>query len=265
MKYLWAALITLWLLAAVYLYANYVIFNKAFGKVGLKKAPIADKKDGYERVNIFAADEIVLTAKLFTPENGDGAKSVVLCHGYRSNGEADFEEEIRIYESLGYNILLIEQRCHGKSGGDITTLGLTESFDVVYWCKWLELRFGTGCSVVVHGCGMGGFAVLGCLANPELPRNVEKGVVKEVFDDIYEVFTKWTDDKYGFLKKMIIPVVNMFYRHSTGFDMREGHLKRFVKKISVPVLFVDTDENSYAFKSTKTALKGTNLKDYLEK
>lgn len=268
MNYLWAALITVWLVVAIYFYINYVLFHRYFGKAGQKKKAVTQSRSDYgdyERINITSADEIILTAKLFVPENGDGKKSALLCHDYRSSADADFEKEFDVYKSLGYNILMIEQRCHGKSAGDITTMGMVESYDCVFWCKWLELRFGTGCPTVVHGKGMGGFATVACMAHPELPQNVKKAIVENVFDCIFNEFFLWTEEKYGFLTKLIVPVVNMFYRHNTGFDMRDANLKRFVKKVSVPVLFINTDESTVAFKNTKTAVKGIDLKEYLEK
>lgn len=265
MQYFWAALITLWLVIAVYFYINYVIFHKYFGKARKKKTGTPQNAGGdYERINITAADEIILTAKLFTPENGDGAKSVLLSHGYRTSGEADFEKEFELYKSFGYNILVMEHRCHGKSTGDIVSMGITESYDVVYWCKWLELRFGTGCPIVVHGKGMGGFASLVALTSPELPQNVEKAVAENVYDSVFKVFSQTMQNKYGFWSKVIIPTVNMFYRMNTGFDMRDAEIKRFAKKITVPVLFINTDQSSQAVSLTKTAVCDVELKRYLE-
>ena len=268
MNYVWASLITIWLAVAVYFYINFVLFHRYFGKAGRKRKSAPKTEDfqfSYERINITAADDMILTAKLFVPEKGDGKKSVLLCHGYRSDGETDFKKEFDLYKSLDYNILMIEQRCHGKSTGDITSFGLVESYDTVFWCKWLELRFGTGCPTVIHGKGMGAFATVACLASPDLPQNVERAVAEKVFDSVFDVFFSWTEEKYGFLTKLIVPVVNMFYRHNTGFDMRDADLKRFVKKVSTPVLFIDTDKNSVAFKNTKTAVSGIDLKTYLGK
>ncbi|MBQ8227448.1 MAG: alpha/beta hydrolase [Clostridia bacterium] len=266
MKYLWAAIITLWLVVAVYFYINYVLFHKHFGKAGKKKNPPAQCKENvgsYERINITSADQFILTAKLFTPANGDGKRSVLLCHDYRSNGEADFAKELDFYKNLGYNILLIEQRCHGKSAGDTTSMGITESYDVVYWCSWLELRFGTGCPTVVHGKGMGAFAALVALASPELPQNVIKAVVSEVYDSVFEKFSQTVKNKYDFWSKVIIPTVNMFYRLNTGFDMRDADIKNFAKKISTPVLFDCKDKETQAFKTVRMAVSGEGLEKFL--
>ncbi len=266
MQYLWASLITVWLVVAVYFYISYVIFHKNFGKAGQKRknnSVTGENNGDYERINISSADEIILTSKLYTPDGGDGETSVLLCHSFRSDGETDFQKEIGLYKKLGYNILVIEQRCHGKSSGDIISMGITESYDVVYWCKWLELRFGTGSSIVIHGKGMGAFAVLAGLANPELPQNVEKAVVEKVSDSVFADFQKSANEKYGFWSKMLIPTVNMFYRLNTGFDMRDADLKNFIKKIRVPVLFSPDSKQTNAFKNTKTAVSGIDLKKFL--
>ncbi len=265
MQYVWAAIITLWLVIAVYFYINYVVFHKYFGKAGRRKKADSQKGTGdYERINITAADEIILTAKLYTPKNGDGEKSALLCHDYRTSGEADFEKEIELYNVLNYNILVIEHRCHGKSAGDIVSMGITESYDVVYWCKWLELRFGTGCPTIVQGKGMGGFATMVALTSPELPQNVAKAVAENVYDSVFNLFSETMQSKYGFWSRVIIPTVNMFYRLNTGFDMRDAEIKRFAKKISIPVLFINTDKSSQAVSLTKTAVCDVELKKYLE-
>ena len=243
MKYFIAALITIWIIAAVYLYINYVIFHKNFGKAGRKKQSPDNSFDGeYERINIIAADEVILSARLFVPEKGDGEKSVVLCHSQHSCGEKDFEKEMAVYKNQGYNILVIDQRSYGKSDGKLSTSGAIESYDTVFWCKWLDLRFGTGCPILIHGKGMGAFAALVAGANSELPQNVTDIVADSAYESIYKLFSDSAVEKYGFLSKLIIPTVNMLCRSFAGFDMRDFDLKKFVKKIKIPVLYINVDK-----------------------
>ncbi len=266
MKYFIAALITVWIIIAVYLYINYVIFHRYFGKAGQKKEKATDKNNtDYERINIVAADEVILSGKLFVPENGDGEKSVVLCHSFASDGEKDFAKEIEFYKKSGYNVLVIEQRSFGKSAGKLSTRGVLESYDTVYWCKWLELRFGTGSTVVIHGKEMGAFAVMIAGVNSELPQNVVKIIADSPFESVFEVFSKTVIEKYGFLSKCIIPTVNMFCRNFAGFDMRDFNLVKLSKKIRLPVLFLNTDKNSGIVKNTKNAVTDVPLESFLVK
>lgn len=265
MKYFLAALITIWVIAAIYLYINYVIFHKTFGTAGRKKEKSKDGKNAdYERINIVAADEIILSGKLFTPPVGDGERSVILCHSFRKSGEKDFKKEISVYKKLGYNVLVIEQRSHGKSDGKISTYGILESYDTVYWCKWLELRFGTGCSIVIHGKEMGAFAAVAAGANSELPQNVTGIVADSVYDSVFNVFSEIAVKKYGFFSKMIIPTVNMFCRNFAGFDMRDFELKKLAKKVRIPVLYLNTDKNSEIVKNTENSAAVQPLESFLK-
>lgn len=262
MKYFLAGLITLWLAASVYLFINLVIFFRFFGN----KIKTADNKifKDYERINIAAFDETILTGKLIVPENGDGEKSVVLFHSYGSSCEKDFQKEIEAYKGLGYNILLPDQRCHGKSQGKLSTRGVFESYDVSYWCNWLELRFSTGCPIVIHGKEMGAFAVMMASAGNDLPQNVTMAVCDSPYESIFGLFSSFAQEKYGMLSKIVIPVVNMFSRLYAGFDMREFSLKKLSKKAKLPILFINTDKNSEIVKNAEKGVINQPLESFLQ-
>lgn len=261
MKYFIAGLITLWLAVSVYLFINLVIYFRFFGN---KIKTVDDKAlKNYERINIAAFDETILTGKLIVPADGDGEKTVVLFHSHGSSCYKDFQKEIETYKTLGYNILLPDQRCHGKSQGKLSTRGVFESYDVAYWCNWLELRFSTGCPIVIHGKEMGAFGVMTASAGNDLPQNVTKVVCDSPYESIFGLFSSFAEEKYGMLSKMIIPVVNMFSRLYAGFDMREFSLKKLSKKVKFPVLFVNTDKNSDIVKNAKAGVIDQPLEKFL--
>ncbi len=262
MGYFWAALISVWFVAAVYLYANYAVFFRTFG-TGKKEKSSREKDSKWERVNVLAQDDVILSGKLLTAEFGESKKSVVLCHGFRSNGEKDFKKESVLYQKANFNVLLIEQRAHQNSKGKISTYGVWESYDIVYWCKWLELRFGTGCEILIHGKGMGGFAAMGAGANSELPQNVSALIVSGVYDSVFSEFSKIANKKYGAFSKMIIPTVNMFCRLLAGFDMRDFDMKRLSKRVTLPVLF-QKESNYQVVENTKNKVLNKTLNDFLK-
>ncbi len=234
MKYFVATLVTIWFIAAVYLYLNYAVFFKTFG---VKKTKQKSELTDFERVNIVSDDEIILSGRLYTPQSGDSNKSVILSHRFKSNSEKDFKKEIAFYQKHGFNILVVDNRAHLNSGGKISTYGVSESYDLVCWSKWLELRFGTGCVILLHGKEMGGFAVLGAGANSQLPQNVVALIVSGIYESVFSEFSKVAVNKYGKFSKIIIPTVNMFCRLFAGFDMRDFNMKKLCKKVKLPVLF----------------------------
>ncbi len=261
MNYFFGALITIWLAVSIFLFINLVIFFRFFS-VKNKQKNNGETTD-YERINIAAFDETILTAKLIVPKNGDGEKSVALFHSFGSCCEEDFKKEIELYKNLGYNLLLPDQRNHGKSSGNLSTKGVFESYDAAYWCNWLELRFSTGNPIVLHGKGMGAFGVLMAGSGKDLPQNTEKIICDSPYESIFDLFSSQAVEKYGFLSKIIIPTVNMFSRLYAGFDMREFDLKKLSKKASLPVLFLNAEENAELVKSTKTAVTGVTVEQFL--
>lgn len=257
-----AVLITLWLLAAIFLYIAFVIFSKTFsrakdiakienkfykrleksGKSGYVNRIEKSKKSIYELehepVEIFSTDELTLRGKLFLAKGENAQKTVLLCHGLKSYGEFDFGTAFSVYQKLGYNVLIVDQRAHAKSEGRHTTLGIMESYDIVSWCQWLELRFGTGCGVIIHGISMGAFAAALACENPEMPKNAEKLILDSVYKSVYSVVNRQIKKALGPLSMPMTAGVNMFCRLNAGFDMRDADLLNHSKKIKIPAMFI---------------------------
>lgn len=66
--------------------------------------------------------------------------TIILFHGWRSFGEFDFSLIIGKYIDAGFNILLVDERAHGKSGGKYITFGISESIDAAEWTKFISSR-----------------------------------------------------------------------------------------------------------------------------
>ncbi|MGN1479578.1 MAG: alpha/beta hydrolase, partial [Acutalibacteraceae bacterium] len=247
-----SVILTLAAVIVIFIIADFVIFKTTFGRVkSIKKIEekfynnlsensnkkyaqkIKSGKDkiiklDYEEVEIMSYDEFSLSGKLYLSD-GAGDKTVLLCHGYKSCGEFDFSQVFFEYRKLGFNILMIDQRAHAKSGG-YCSLGVNESFDVLSWCRWLEMRFGTGCPITLHGVSMGAFSVLAASANSNLPKNVVRVVAESAYDSAVTVFTTSALRALGFLGKIFVAPVNMMCRFFAGFDMRDLSLVRLAPR-----------------------------------
>ena len=46
------------------------------------------------------------------------------------------------YEEAGFNVLVVDTRCHGKSEGTYNTIGVKESQDILKWAKVIHEQFG---------------------------------------------------------------------------------------------------------------------------
>lgn len=80
-------------------------------------------------------------------------KAVILVHGLYQNRSMCLPY-VSIYRHLGYNVLLIDQRGHGESGGQHTDWGLTEEDDMNTWAQWLKGQQGQR-KIGLHGVSLG--------------------------------------------------------------------------------------------------------------
>ena len=58
------------------------------------------------------------------------------------------------YKKAGFNVLVIDTRCHGKSDGIYNTIGVKESRDVIAWSKFVSENFNNE-EVYYHGICIG--------------------------------------------------------------------------------------------------------------
>lgn len=278
MNYLVSAIIVIWLVAALFLLFALLVFTKNFKQSKQYEKIFFDSlkneseekaiKKGrdyilslpFEEVHILGADEIPLYGKLYCPENGEGEKTVLLLHSFGSSGEIDFAKIFSFYREKNFNILIADERACGKSGGKYSSLGVAEGYDAVMWCSWLELRFGTGCEIFMHGIKEGALAAAFAGTRADLPKNVKGFIAQEPITNIYSFIEEKVKSSYGFLCGILMPIINMFCRLHIGFDLREFSLFDCIGKIKTDALFICKDQKD-TFDNFKESFKILNLKD----
>lgn len=81
------------------------------------------------------------------------------------------------YQKAGQSVLLIDSRCHGKSDGTYSTIGVYEAEDVKVWMSFIADKFGIK-SFWLHGVCIGSGAAL-FAANDERYEKMIEGIVLE--------------------------------------------------------------------------------------
>lgn len=130
-----------------------------------------------EDVEITSFDNLKLKGYFFpSPE---ATKNTIICvHGFRANGLYDFGAKARFLRETGWNLLMVDDRAHGRSEGINIGFSVTDSRDVLGWTKFLTDRFGSDSKIVLHGVSMGAAAILSAAGDSECPEAV-RGVIAD--------------------------------------------------------------------------------------
>lgn len=184
---------------------------------------------------ITSFDGLKLAARFFN--NADSKKLVILFHGYRSIAENDFAGIFSYYYELGYNILLVDQRAHGRSEGKYITFGIKERFDCLNWCEYVDNTFPQLDEIILGGISMGATTVL-LATGLNLPDKV-KGIIADCgFTSPKEIISKVVANRFGINADLLLPLVNILCKYIASFDIYECLVNEAMKNNKLPILFI---------------------------
>ena len=168
---------------------------------------------------------------------------LIMLHGYRSGAERDFCGGLKFGIDSGFNVLLVDQRAHGKSEGKCLTFGIKERYDCLTWINYVISQAGGSCKIALYGMSMGAATVL-MAAGSELPKNVvcivadcgytsPKAIIKKVIREMhYPIFPTYALVRLG----------GMLFG---GFGIEEYSAVQAMEKGDIPVLFIHGDDDRF--------------------
>ena len=195
-----------------------------------------------EQVAIRSRDGYVLRARWYPAE---GAKrTVILVHGWRSRWNVDFSASSPFLHENGCNLLLIDQRCHGESGGDLISYGIQERYDVLAWLDWLDATH-PGLPVYLCGISMGAATVL---MTAELP--VAERVTAIIADCGYstpdEIVKLTVKKTLGGLTGPTMAAVNLNCKRRAGFTLKSASpVEAMARNTDIPCFFIHGNDDDF--------------------
>lgn len=160
--------------------------------------------------------------------------TILLAHGYRSTMLVDFGMVLDVYHKAGMNLLLPEQRSHGKSEGKYITFGVKESRDMLRWIEYHNHNL-SDCGVFISGLSMGASTVMYML-DQELPNNVKAVICDCGFTSPAQIIAKVFRDTIRVPAGIIIPIADLFARVFAGFSLYERDSRKILKSNRLPIL-----------------------------
>ncbi len=194
-----------------------------------------------ERVTVKSRDGLRLSGRFYDAPDRRGV--VIMCHGYRSLAENDFSCSSEYIHNLGYAMLLVDERAHGKSGGMVITFGVRERWDVVEWAKYVSARFPNE-PIILEGLSMGASTVI-MAAGEELPESVVGVMADCGYTSPREIIYHVIRDTFRFPVSIFYPLTRLAGIIFGGFDIEECSATEAAKCARLPALFIHGEADDF--------------------
>jgi fermentation-respiration switch protein FrsA (DUF1100 family) len=193
-----------------------------------------------EEVEVMSDDGLTLRG-LFIEKFKDSKKIIVIVHGYN----LAYPKSLCFVEMFfkeGFNVLLVDQRGHGRSEGWYATYGYYEKFDLDCWVNWGRSRIGKDAVIGLHGQSMGGATAL---EYASINKHVKFIIADCPYSDTWELM------KHQFRKLNHVPVfpfafaVDHRIKKKVGFSFKDVSPIKSIKDKEIPVMFIHGAEDEF--------------------
>lgn len=199
------------------------------------------QKETFEPVYITSYDGTKLFGRYY--HRCDNGPIQIIFHGYRSPGIRDCSGGSLLALKSGRNVLMVDQRAHGKSDGRVISFGIRERRDCLCWIEYVTKRFGRNIPIVLSGISMGAATVL-MATDLELPASVKCIVADSPYSSPVRIIQKvCADMKYPV--KLTKPFLYCGASVFGGFDLNESSAVEAVRRCNIPILLIHGDDDRF--------------------
>lgn len=148
------------------------------------------------------------------------------------------------YKKSGFNVLAIDNRCHGLSEGKYNCIGLQEYKDILNWAKYMHENENMK-GVMIHGICIGSATGLYAFVNDNAPEYL----LGLVADGIYVNFNESLNNHLIERKKPIFPFSQevMWMMTMVAHKNPKKHSPiNLIHKMKKPMLFIYSKEDTYS-------------------
>jgi pimeloyl-ACP methyl ester carboxylesterase len=173
--------------------------------------------------------------------NAASKQTVILVHGitYTLWGSVKY---MPLFWNRGFNVLLIDNRYHGKSGGPNCTFGFRERWDVKACVDWVCEQTGQDSIVGLHGESMGAAIVLQAAA---VDRRLRFVIADCAPADLSEELETRLSQDHKLPVWLFVPIASLVTRLRAGFWFSQVSPIHDIARVEVPILFVHGQDDDY--------------------
>ena len=165
--------------------------------------------------------------------NNNTNKTIICVHGYKAkDGLYDFGMSAKFLNSLGYNLLFVDNRAHGLSQGKYIGFGVLDSIDVNSWVDYLVTNMNQE-TIILYGMSMGAATVM----------NAQNNKVKAIIADCG--FASGYDEVAYQIKKMyhlpsfpLVPISNILLKLLAKYSLKDKEAYKSIKNYKNNLLII---------------------------
>ncbi len=219
--------------------------NKMHADYLQRKSFARIKAQDTEGIDITSRDGLLLHASYVhnleaQREENDPVDVVIFSHGYGGSGYKDLAMFADYYINKGFDLLIIDQRTHGRSEGEFITFGAREYMDISDWTNKVVDIAGNDCRILLHGWSMGAVSIYLAAAHGIAPQ--VKGLIFDCGYAIAEAQMFRTAKDYSMVPPCVLwytlQYLKPLCRLICGFDLKDAAPLFVARDMTLPILFV---------------------------
>jgi len=170
----------------------------------------------------------------------DAAKTAINVHGWREQGIAMLMIA-RLYEQMGYRVVVPDLHAHGLSEGDAVGMGWKERYDILHWMKLFRSD-----TMVVHGISMGAATTMNVSGEtpPEGIRSL-RFVEDCGYTSVWDEFSFQMGVDFGLPDFPLMYASSLLCQLKYGWSFSEAAPLSQVAKCRYPMLFIHGDSDDF--------------------
>lgn len=165
--------------------------------------------------------------------NNNTNKTIICVHGYKAkDGLYDFGMSAKFLNSLGYNLLFVDNRAHGLSQGKYIGFGVLDSIDVNSWVDYLVTNMNQE-TIILYGMSMGGATVMNA------QNNKEKAIIADCgFASGYDEVAYQIKKMYHLPSFPLVPISNILLKLLAKYSLKDKEAYKSIKNYHNNLLII---------------------------
>ncbi|MBR4026020.1 MAG: alpha/beta fold hydrolase, partial [Lachnospiraceae bacterium] len=195
----------------------------------------------YQEISIINKEDNSLWTGYLYSENKT-AIWVMCIHGYGSRATRMIKY-MEHFRELGFNVLAIDLRGHGKNSKKYCGLGFLDAYDVLRWSEWIHEKYNPKAKIILFGISMGGATAL--TAAGKFP-NKFSAIISDSAPSSFPVMIKRiVKHRIGIIVNFLFPIITFYVQIFGKFSLSDAEAIKYTPFLNCPVVLIHGSDDGF--------------------